>query len=247
MSINTKEYEVEALQFLASPEIGRDYYFNGEDIEIINALKQVIAIYKAEKRFGLNIINPNMSLSASETTLESTDEKQRISHMSTLSRCSDELINSRPTSWSFENGQDIFSAACRGYCNYSDYKHSNLHSSNVTFDSCDLTGKNERDVQDIDSVALPTDISALPHIDDVAHFSEEDSVVLNALKEIIVSYSQEHRIGIMLIHKHFDVSSTEVLLEKYINESRETVVFAADVGEDRSNLAASAILFKKVH
>ena len=247
MSTNVNNYRVEALQHTSTPPINRDCYFNDDDGSLIEELTQIIIRYNMEERFGINIINPNVPLCATETTLEQTDEENRISFTSKLNRDSKELENSRPTSWSFENGLDIYSAGCRGYCNYSDYKHSNLHSSNVKVDLDSLKRNISNSQQTAHSIAPPTDVSALTHIDEVSQITKADESVLKALRDAIVIRGQNHRVGVFLVHKHFDLSDTEVLLEKHNEKTDETIVFSVDTSIHDVGLLPSALIVKKLH
>jgi hypothetical protein len=71
----------------------------------------------------------------------------------------------------------------------------------------------------------PTQWSALKDITQVAHgLSDEDVTCLSEVRSVLERHNLLDRFGVMLLHKHFDISTEECLLETVDVERRELVV-----------------------
>lgn len=64
--------------------------------------------------------------------------------------------------------------------------------------------------------------STLLHIDDIEPIGENDCPVLEAIRAIVVSEGMEHRFGICLLHRHFDLDEGEIVLERTSVEKRSS-------------------------
>jgi hypothetical protein len=62
------------------------------------------------------------------------------------------------------------------------------------------------------------DINSMHHILDTDRRTEADNPLFNELAEVLKKYGAESRFGITLLHKHFDISKDEMLLE-YTDEA----------------------------
>src|SRR6266545_2073108 len=62
--------------------------------------------------------------------------------------------------------------------------------------------------------------ATLPHIHDVRPIGEKDHEVLSDLREVLQRHGYTHRLGICLLHKHFDLDSDERLVEYTEMDSR---------------------------
>jgi hypothetical protein len=67
-------------------------------------------------------------------------------------------------------------------------------------------------------------LSAIPHIDTVAAFSDNDKPLFNELREVLQKYQALNRFGITLLHNHFSLGDDEVLLEKTDVSARKQTI-----------------------
>lgn len=66
--------------------------------------------------------------------------------------------------------------------------------------------------------------SALKDIDDVEPINEKDHYVLTELREVLLKHGYTNRLGICLLHKHFDISQNEIVVEKTDVDARVSVL-----------------------
>lgn len=60
----------------------------------------------------------------------------------------------------------------------------------------------------------------LPHIDDVAPFSEADQTCLDEIRAVLDRHGKIDRFGVCLLHKHFPIEDGEILVETCDEEER---------------------------
>lgn len=60
-----------------------------------------------------------------------------------------------------------------------------------------------------------------PDIDAVSPLSETDKFCLNEIAKVLSQHKLEGRFGITLLHKHFDISDDEIMLETQDRARRE--------------------------
>ena len=68
--------------------------------------------------------------------------------------------------------------------------------------------------------ARPTNWNDLPHINETAVLSESDEACLGELKEVLLKHEKAARFGVALLHKHFQLTDGEVLLEHCDEKAR---------------------------
>ena len=68
--------------------------------------------------------------------------------------------------------------------------------------------------------------SKLYDIDDVEPISDKDYEVLEEIRKILAKHEYTNRFGVTLLHKHFDISDDEVLMETTDEVARTSVVKA---------------------
>lgn len=62
--------------------------------------------------------------------------------------------------------------------------------------------------------------ASLPEIDDVEPISDKDYEVLAELRAVLLKHSYHGRFGVCLLHRHFDLSDNEILMETTDPEAR---------------------------
>ena len=60
----------------------------------------------------------------------------------------------------------------------------------------------------------------LPDIDVAPSLNEEDMKCLEEIRKVLISHGREKVFGVNLLHKHFDLSTSEVLVESQDYENR---------------------------
>lgn len=60
----------------------------------------------------------------------------------------------------------------------------------------------------------------LPHIDDVAPFSDADRACLDEVRAVLDRHGMTNRFGVCLLHQHFPIRDDEVLVETCDEEER---------------------------
>ncbi len=66
--------------------------------------------------------------------------------------------------------------------------------------------------------------SSLIHIDDVESVGDKDHRVLSDLSDVLVKHGYTDRFGICLLHRHFDISSDEIVMENTDVDARVSVL-----------------------
>ena len=72
----------------------------------------------------------------------------------------------------------------------------------------------------------------LGHIDAVEPLGDEDYAVLKEVGDVLRKYGKEERFGVCLLHKHFDLSEGEMLVEETDEESRVSTLSVRPASED---------------
>ncbi|HEX6666769.1 MAG TPA: hypothetical protein VF081_09265 [Solirubrobacterales bacterium] len=77
----------------------------------------------------------------------------------------------------------------------------------------------------IDEGAPNTDsVASLPDIDDVAPVGAADEACLAEIREILRQHGKLDRFGVMLLHQHFDLDDSEILVEDVDVDERTMVI-----------------------
>jgi len=63
----------------------------------------------------------------------------------------------------------------------------------------------------------------LPNIDDTPHLDAEDEYCMEEIKAVLLKYGKASRLGVAVLHNHFDLESDEVLVE-HCDVSKRTLV-----------------------
>jgi hypothetical protein len=71
--------------------------------------------------------------------------------------------------------------------------------------------------------------AALPDIDDVQPLSDADYEVLKEIGEVLRKHKSAQRIGVCLLHKHFDLNEGEELIEETDIEKRVSITRAQKI------------------
>jgi hypothetical protein len=66
--------------------------------------------------------------------------------------------------------------------------------------------------------------ASLPDIDGVEPVNDDDSAVLDEIRQVLLRHGKTSRFGICLLHRHFDVANDEVAIEYTDVERRESKV-----------------------
>ncbi len=66
--------------------------------------------------------------------------------------------------------------------------------------------------------------SSLKDIDDVEPIGEKDHAVLTELKQVLLKHGYTNRFGVCLLHRHFDISQDEILMENTDVNARVSVL-----------------------
>jgi hypothetical protein len=74
----------------------------------------------------------------------------------------------------------------------------------------------------------PTSWSALPYMSDVQGLSEKDIPCLKEIRDVLAKHQMLERFGINLLHKHFEIKDTEILVETIDFEKRTLMTTPKD-------------------
>ena len=77
----------------------------------------------------------------------------------------------------------------------------------------------------------PIQWKELPDIDDVEQINSTDYAVLDELRSILIKHNYTDRFGITLLHKHFDLSENEVLMERTDTEARISILSVEPIND----------------
>ena len=75
---------------------------------------------------------------------------------------------------------------------------------------------------------------SLKDIDDVEPIGENDYAVLSELNQILLKHGYTDRFGVCLLHRHFDISHDEILMENTDVDARVSVL-SVEKDDDNSN------------
>ena len=70
---------------------------------------------------------------------------------------------------------------------------------------------------------MPVQWSSLEDIDGIEPLNKSDENCLQEIYEVLKKHGKQDRLGIALLHKHFDLQDNEIMLEVSDHESRELV------------------------
>ena len=73
-------------------------------------------------------------------------------------------------------------------------------------------------------ITQPMQWASIPDIDDVPPLSAADHECLKEIRDVLAKYNNLERIGINLIHKHFEIGADECLVEFIDVENRTLTV-----------------------
>jgi hypothetical protein len=72
-------------------------------------------------------------------------------------------------------------------------------------------------------------------IDDVEPLGEKDLECLSEVRDVLKKFNQLDRLGIALLHSHFDLGENEVLLERTSPSRRQLVLEPVPAGQTGAN------------
>jgi hypothetical protein len=236
--------QIFSLQYVSRGELGDTAPFSKADLPLLVDLRRHIAEAGCLDRFGVSLRTLQRAIGEGETTLEESDEESRTSFTEVLPIDSDRLAGSRPTNWSFSRSDEISAGNCPGYCDYKDWKHTNRHKGRFHA----LAAEPEKTRAAPGAVALedwcaPGDVSRLSAIDDVPMIRSSDTNLLSSIRSTVLSFGQDARIGVVLLHKHFDVRSGEVLVERCLTEPRLSIVKSLPAAALPADVVPSVLRF----
>lgn len=84
-------------------------------------------------------------------------------------------------------------------------------------------------------LAMPMQWSEFQDIDDVEPMNDSDGECLAEVRNVLKKHDMLNRFGVALLHKHFDLSEDEILLETSDNDARTLILKPtkkADAGEN---------------
>lgn len=89
------------------------------------------------------------------------------------------------------------------------------------------------------------EFNALPHIDDVDPLNVSDHKCMEELRVILEKHGKLSRFGITLLHRHFDLSDGEILVEYTDTTKRVQTVEIEKLSEKRSCAIETAWVLKE--
>ena len=91
----------------------------------------------------------------------------------------------------------------------------------------------------------PTSWSEFPHVDDIRPVDDNDYLILNEIRDVLVKHKAVERFGVNLIHRHFDIANNEVLFESTNEETRTQQVDVRPITDiaDRKNVLETQWVF----
>lgn len=84
-------------------------------------------------------------------------------------------------------------------------------------------------------------VSSFPHINDVEPLSPADEACLDEIRVVLKRHHCQSRFGIALLHKHFELSEDELLVEHCDVDQRQLVTTPMKRGELGSTLLVQTI------
>lgn len=73
--------------------------------------------------------------------------------------------------------------------------------------------------------------NGFPHIDDVSALDDSDIECLREVRDVLKKHGRVERFGVTLLHKHFDLSEDECLVEETDVEQKLQVISVKKKGE----------------
>ena len=217
---------------------------NDNDANALQDISDVLFKHNADRRFGIRLLENTMTLNADEAYMETTDVEGRISMLNIIEANPDNLDNSMPTIWSFGNDEIKAMANCRTWCKISNFSHTTLHvgyGRNAPGPSF-FKGREAPQAMETSLISMhDVDYASLTDIDDVPPMSLQDEAIMEELRTAIKLHGMEHRLGIALLHKHFEVNEGEMAIELEQPEEKRIVTFVAKK-EDVEHVAVPSIL-----
>ena len=67
----------------------------------------------------------------------------------------------------------------------------------------------------------PTQFAHMKHVTEVEPVTEKDRSILEAIKAVLLEHDAVERFGVHLVHKHFDLTEDEIIME-YTDEDART-------------------------
>jgi len=77
---------------------------------------------------------------------------------------------------------------------------------------------------------MPVQWTSLEDIDNIEPLNGTDEPCLKELYEILKKYGKQHRLGVALLHKHFELRDDEIMLETSDHQKRELVSAPVSLG-----------------
>ena len=75
----------------------------------------------------------------------------------------------------------------------------------------------------------PVQWTKLSHIDAIEPIGESDQECLAEIRAVLLRHGKENRLGVALLHSHFDLAEDEVLLETCDKDARELTMSPAKI------------------
>ena len=89
------------------------------------------------------------------------------------------------------------------------------------------------------------DFATLTEIEDVEQLSKTDEQILEELRDVILAHGKGDRIGVVLIHKHFEVGPDEKAVETYYPDERVSKIEVVKDGGENDGTIQSMWRFAK--
>lgn len=78
----------------------------------------------------------------------------------------------------------------------------------------------------------PLQWASIADADDVRPIGEHDADCLAAIRDVLKKHGMQDRFGIALLHKHFEMSSDEILLEQNDVENRTLTIHVVKANDE---------------
>lgn len=200
---------IHAVQYyLATPD--DQFELSAHDESFVDEFRRVLNDLGALQTFGLMVRKSMMELGQS-ILLEESSLSERLSvSFVTHEECS--TLGAVPTIWVQSSNEVDVVAKCNGFCEYRDYNHTNRHTG--TRGRADFFVNAELSYE-FSSFVDPVDYQQLQDIDEIDHEAiAQNKGMVDELLKVIKNHGVEQRFAVCLLHKHFEVGSDEVVVEK---------------------------------
>lgn len=202
---------LEAIQYCPKSDLNGVDPINGDDRDILMKIYFIMRRRNKLERFGVNLLLNQVNISDNEHLLETTDVKNR--QLTTIPVEFDSVSNAIQTMWRFDKPT---SNLCVGYCNRScSVWGSTHHVNHFKTVHADYKSKVHRD----DSQAY----NALSDIDELPALDGSDVELLDEIRECLQQNFKQHRFGVNLLHRHFSLSTGEILTETCVPFERKLI------------------------